>query len=131
MVRASHVAVELDLEAIPVLAGARETLQKGIVSSLQPENLRVSRYISNLDRGIDRPNFPVLFDPQTSGGLLATIAAERVNSCLASLKALGYQQSCAIGRVLHLREDTRPVTFLNKDVERSPHPSFTTDERLG
>ncbi|HEY9781675.1 MAG TPA: selenide, water dikinase SelD [Leptolyngbyaceae cyanobacterium] len=103
MIQASFgIAVELKLEAIPVLEGAKETLQKGIFSSLHPENLRAARYIANLDRVSDRPNFPLLFDPQTSGGLLATIPAAQASACVNSLQALGYSQSCIIGSVSDL-----------------------------
>jgi selenide,water dikinase len=103
MIQASFgVAVELKLEAIPVLEGAKETLEKGIFSSLHPENLRAARYIANLDRVSDRPNFPLLFDPQTSGGLLAAIPAAQASACVNSLQALGYSQSCIIGSVSHL-----------------------------
>jgi selenide,water dikinase len=112
MIQASHVAVELEIEAIPVLDGARETLQKGIVSSLQPENLRASSHICNLDKVSKHPNYPLLFDPQTSGGLLAAIPAEQAASCLSSLKALGYLHSSAIGRVMPQFEGRKLVTLI-------------------
>ena len=112
MVQASQVAVELKLEAIPVLEGARETIQKGIVSSLQPENLRVSRYICNLDKVSDRPNYPLLFDPQTSGGLLAAIPAEQASACLASLKVCGYSHSSVIGRVTAPLDGTKAIALI-------------------
>ncbi|HEY9598840.1 MAG TPA: selenide, water dikinase SelD, partial [Cyanophyceae cyanobacterium] len=47
MLKASGVAVELNLEAIPVLDGAIETVQMGITSSLQPQNLRAAYFICN------------------------------------------------------------------------------------
>ncbi|MBD2434070.1 selenide, water dikinase SelD [Fischerella muscicola CCMEE 5323] len=100
MVQASKVAVELEMGAIPVLPGARETVQLGIFSSLHPENLSYSRYISNLHIGENHPNYPLLFDPQTSGGLLAAISIEQADRCLVALKALGYEQSCVIGGVI-------------------------------
>jgi selenide,water dikinase len=112
MVQASGVAVELQLEAIPVLAGARETVQKGIVSSLHPENLRASRYISNLEQWESHSNFSLLFDPQTSGGLLASIAEEKANSCLATLKALGYVESSIIGQVVAQVRVEKPITLV-------------------
>jgi len=109
MIQASRVGIELELEAIPVLEGARETVQKGIVSSLQPENLRASRYISNLDKFKFNPNYPLLFDPQTSGGLVAAIAAEQAIACLESLKALGYPHSRVIGRVTPQPKGIKPI----------------------
>lgn len=111
MIQASHVAVELELEAIPVLEGAQKTLQMGIVSSLQPENLRASSYICNLDKVSAHPNYPLLFDPQTAGGLLAAIPAEQAAACLASLKALGYSHSRVIGRVMPQVEGRKPIAL--------------------
>ncbi|BAU09027.1 selenide, water dikinase SelD [Fischerella sp. NIES-3754] len=109
MVQASKVAVELELEAIPVLAGARETVELKIFSSLHPENLSNSRYISNLYIGENHSNYPLLFDPQTSGGLLASIPIEQADRCLAALKGLGYGQSSVIGGVIEQMEGKQPV----------------------
>ncbi len=111
MVKASNVSVELSLEAIPVLEGARETLQSGIFSSLHPENLQFSRYIAQLEKVSDRPNYSVLFDPQTSGGLLATVKPENAESCVAQLQALGYLQARVIGRVSQQLSQEQPIAF--------------------
>lgn len=113
MVQASsNIAVELKLEAIPALEGAMLTLQQGIVSSLQPENLRAAKYISNVEQVSDRPEYPLLFDPQTSGGLLAAIPAEQANACLDSLQSLGYEQSCIIANITLSVEGTKPITLV-------------------
>ena len=100
MVRASQVSVELDFNAVPILLGARETTQQGILSSLHPQNLQAARLIQNLSDWRDRPLFPLLFDPQTSGGLLASVPSDRASHCLTALKKLGYPDSSAIGSVL-------------------------------
>lgn len=113
MIQASGVAVELDLETIPVLEGAIDTLQMGITSSLQPQNLRASRQISNLSEVQNHPTIPLLFDPQTSGGLLATIPADQAINCLTVLKALGYIHSCAIGQVIPPIEGVKPIAIVN------------------
>ena len=42
--------------------------------------------------------FELLFDPQTSGGLLSGISADKVASCLAALKRAGYA-AAVIGKV--------------------------------
>ncbi len=111
MVKASGVAVELDLEAIPVLEGALETLQMGIISSLQPQNLRASYYINNLPDVSTSHKYPLLFDPQTAGGLLAAISSEQADLCLAALKALGYAHSRIMGRVIPAVEGVKPITI--------------------
>ncbi|AFZ21484.1 selenide, water dikinase SelD [Allocoleopsis franciscana] len=111
MVKASGVAVELDLEAIPVLEGALETLEKGIMSSLQPQNLRASYYINNLPEVSTSPKYPLLFDPQTSGGLLAAVPAGQADLCLATLQARGYAQSRIVGCVIPRVEEVKPVAI--------------------
>ncbi|WP_347280182.1 selenide, water dikinase SelD [Leptolyngbya sp. FACHB-16] len=99
MMRASQVSVTLDMNAIPVLGGAQETLQRGIFSSLQGQNRKVEGAIANLSEAMAHPLFPILFDPQTSGGLLAGVEGDRAQSCLAALHQQGYSDSQLIGYV--------------------------------
>ena len=105
MVKASNVSVELSIEAIPALAGARETLQQGIFSSLHPENLQFSRFIAEVEQVSSHINYSLLFDPQTSGGLLATIPSDRGTDCIAELQALGYHAAEIVGRVIGQSKD--------------------------
>ena len=107
MVKASNVSVELNLNFIPILAGARETLQRGIFSSLHPENIQFSRYIADIEKVCNSPNYPIIFDPQTSGGLLAAIDSKKAKSCVTQLQALGYSQARIIGRVVQHSKDYR------------------------
>jgi selenide,water dikinase len=78
MIRATGdaVAVELDLDALPALDGAVELFARGFASSLQPENLRARHLIDGMDRAATHPKLPLLFDPQTAGGLLASLPAD-------------------------------------------------------
>lgn len=100
MVQASQVSVCLELEAIPMLVGATETTQQQIFSSLHPQNLAASRSIRNLDQAQLHPLYPLLFDPQTSGGLIASLPADRAIACLSALQNLGYPHSRLIGTVM-------------------------------
>lgn len=109
MVQASRVAVELDLGKIQVLEGVFEMLQLGIVSSLQPQNLRASRAISHLSEVESCARFPILFDPQTSGGLLASVPAHQVSGCLSLLQDLGYVDAVVIGCVTPAVEGVKPI----------------------
>lgn len=112
MVRASEVDVELDLDAVPLMEGALEMVQAGIVSSLQPQNVRLRRAIANLEAAGKDPRYPLIFDPQTAGGLLASVPAEQADACIAALKGLGYGRAAVIGRVLPKSDRLEPVTIL-------------------
>jgi selenide, water dikinase len=98
MVRASEVGVTLQMGAIPLLPGAAETTERGIVSSLYPQNQRAQNWIENLSAIASHPHFPLLFDPQTSGGLLASIPADRASACLTALRTAGCT-SAIIGHI--------------------------------
>ena len=96
MVRASAVDVELACADLPVLDGAGHCLASGIESSLHRHNARQARAI----RGADAAAlYPILFDPQTAGGLLASLPGDRVAECLAALHDAGCTDAAAIGVV--------------------------------
>jgi len=99
MVRAGQVDISIDINRLPVLDGALETMQLGIFSSLQPSNVRLRRAIKNQEVAVKHELYPLLFDPQTAGGLLATIPSHHKDACIVELKELGYQHACAIGTV--------------------------------
>ena len=112
MVRASEVDVTLELGAIPFLDGAEKTVRDGIVSSLQPQNVRLRRAIANLEEAGKDPRYPLIFDPQTSGGLLASVPPDSVDDCVEALKKLGYERTAVIGEVKAQSDALEPVTII-------------------
>ena len=112
MTRASGVDAELELAALPILDGAVDTVLAGIFSSLQPANVRLRRALHNPEAFINHPRYPLLFDPQTAGGLLASVPAESVDACLAELRALGYLKAVRIGRILSQGEALEPIRLI-------------------
>jgi selenide,water dikinase len=109
MTRASGVDAVLDLAAVPLLEGASETVAAGILSSLQPQNLRLRRAVHDLDRCARHSHFPLLFDPQTAGGLLAGVPAAHADVCVAELRALGYTAAAIIGHIDATGEAAEPI----------------------
>lgn len=112
MVRASNVAIKLELNELPILEGAQDCVRQGILSSLHPQNFRASQWIENLTEIDSHPNFRLLFDPQTSGGLLASVPCEQAQDCLKALKTLGYPDSTIVGHVLPHQVKRLPVTIV-------------------
>ncbi|WP_205700438.1 selenide, water dikinase SelD [Cobetia marina] len=111
MTRASGVDAELEIDALPILDGAEDCVARGVVSSLQPANLRLKRALKDQAGVIDHPRYPLLFDPQTAGGLLASVPAGEAESCLAALKAAGYHASAVIGRILPQGDAQAPISI--------------------
>lgn len=111
MTRPSGVDAELQLSALPLLDGAVECVEAGIVSSLQPANVRLRRALRNAEGFVNDPRYPLLFDPQTAGGLLASVPADRAADCIRALKAAGYPQTAAIGRISGASDALEPVVL--------------------
>jgi selenide, water dikinase len=99
MATAAGLDAELRLDGVPALSGALAVLGRGIASSLAPDNLRLRRAIDADARTLADPRFALLFDPQTAGGLLAAVPAERAAACVAALRMSSYAAACVIGAV--------------------------------
>ncbi|TVQ12703.1 MAG: selenide, water dikinase SelD [Leptolyngbya sp. DLM2.Bin27] len=97
MTRASGVTATLNLDALPLLTGATDTLAAGLLSSLHPQNLQAGEFID--PRGASHPLYPLLFDPQTAGGLLAAVPAAIAQTCLDDLRRSGYPAAALVGEV--------------------------------
>src|SRR5207245_4375401 len=123
MVRASDVDVQLALDRIPVLEGARETIARGVFSSLQPQNVRLRRAIADLDAVSAHPDYPLLFDPQTAGGLLAAVPAARAKACVAELRRAGYEQAAVIRPVRARSGRLEPIELVaaGTDLDAAAH----------
>jgi selenide,water dikinase len=111
MTRPSGVDAEIDLSALPLLDGAQECVAGGIVSSLQSANVRLRRALRNQEAMVNHPRYPLIFDPQTAGGLLASVPADKAQACIAALRELGYSHTVAIGRVLPQGEALEPISL--------------------
>ncbi len=109
MARPSGVQVELDVAALPLLDGALECVRQGWLSSLHGANDRQQHAVDNAAEAMAHPRWPLLVDPQTAGGLLASVPAAQAQACLAALHAQGYAAACAIGRVEALPPGAAPV----------------------
>lgn len=90
----------IDLDALPLLPGARETVETGIFSTLQLKNERFAAQVAATDEHRKRAEFALLFDPQTAGGLLAGVPRESVVDCVTRLKAQGYSDTAVIGEIV-------------------------------
>ena len=93
MLRASGRAAAVRPDAVPVLPGARELIARGVRSTLHPANEAAA------GGAFDPEACPVLFDPQTAGGLLAGVPEDRTEACLGTLAAAGYAQAAVVGEV--------------------------------
>lgn len=113
MLRAANVDAELSLPAIPALDGALELLAEGIASTLAPQNLSLSAAVDLDGIAATDPRIALLYDPQTSGGLLAAVPAAAVDACLAELQSTGVTQAACIGVATPRAGDTPRIKLMS------------------
>jgi len=81
---ASGVGARLSLGALPVLPGAQDLLAAAVLSSVHAPNRAALEGRADRAKGDD-----ILYDPQTAGGLLATVPAAEAGALLDRLRAAG------------------------------------------
>lgn len=97
--RASGVGVRVELESLPVYDGFDEMTRAG-VSTGGTEKNRAAVVEALDDRlGLDEAQQELLFDPQTSGGLLICVPEERAEGLLAELRASDHP-AAEVGEVI-------------------------------
>jgi selenide, water dikinase len=82
MAEASSVALRLDFAKIPFLSFARKYAEKGAFPGGAFDNKKYFEPKVEFADSIDEPNHMLLFDPQTSGGLLLGVPQEKLDSFL-------------------------------------------------
>ena len=99
MVKGSGVAAEVSLAAIPVLAGTRELLDRGVAPGGTHRNLSSVADAVAWDEGLTDEDRLLLCDAQTSGGLLISVPAARCDALVAALKEEGAPCAAVVGRI--------------------------------
>ena len=85
MADAAGLTADLRLDAIPVYAGAETLAGQGVRSTIYPANrAAVTAEVPDTPRGV------LLFDPQTSGGLLAAVPEQTADGLLRELRDAGH-----------------------------------------
>ena len=108
MLRESKKSVTVRSSAIPALPGACDAFALGAESSLQSNNeLALLDY--TIDESIDALMKKLLVDPQTSGGLLASLPGDLSQRCVDELRVSGYAESAIVGEVTDYTEPSRIV----------------------
>jgi selenide,water dikinase len=88
MADASGVSLQLDFAKIPFLSGARKYAEQGIFPGGAFDNKQHFEPKVEFPAAMDEPNQMLLFDPQTSGGLLLGVPRENLELFLSRAREL-------------------------------------------
>jgi selenide, water dikinase len=96
------IGAVLTIKEMKFYLGGLEASSQGIYSTLQTQNARNRRAVSNHTQAAEMfpVEYPLLFDPQTSGGLLFFVNKDASDELLAKLQEQGVSQAAVIGHVV-------------------------------
>ena len=90
MLQAAGLGAVVDVSALPALPGCLELMAAGLRSTFHDENTKTLDVMAVDSDAQLHPNLDLLFDPQTSGGLLFGVEPQRSESALSELLASGH-----------------------------------------
>jgi selenide,water dikinase len=97
--RGSEVGLRIELAALPVYEAFRPLVRSGVTTGCTDANRDNVAAVLSERTPLDELKRAVLYDPQTSGGLLLSAPAQQAEALLAALLASGHQ-AAVVGEVL-------------------------------
>ena len=108
MLNASKVSASLNLNSLPLLEGVTELSRQGIESSLKEDNQNA---MADYHKPAVHPTYPILFDPQTAGGLLFSVSEDFAQECVVELNKTSAPGATIIGSVNEIRGTMPSLVF--------------------
>ncbi len=100
MVCGSGAGARIDSGRLPVIAEALDFADMGLIPTVAYENREFRREMISIADSVPRAVQDVLFDPQTSGGLLIGVSSADAGNLVAALRKAGIHESAIIGTVV-------------------------------
>ena len=100
MLSNASIGIRLESKAIPIIPEAIEYANGGFIPGGAFKNKAFRSSLITLAPHIDTTMVDILFDPQTSGGLLMGVGKNAAGELLEDLKVHGVTQSAIIGEVV-------------------------------
>jgi selenide,water dikinase len=105
MVCGSGMSIQVDSGQVPVIAEALEFASMGLIPAGAHKNMEFRKEMIVFGETIPRPLQDVLFDPQTSGGLLISVNENQADALVTALKDMGISDAAQIGKIFDGREE--------------------------
>ena len=100
MIAGTATRVRIDAGAVPVLPEARDFAAIGLVPAGAYKNREYRRSMVDMAEDFDPLLRDILFDPQTSGGLLIGLAEKQAPVLVARLREAGVEAAAIVGQVV-------------------------------
>jgi selenide,water dikinase len=100
MIEGTDVGMAIDSAVVPFFPEARELAEMGMVPGGLHRNRDFRKDVIDIDSNVPQYRQDILFDPQTSGGLLIAVDEGKAADLLARLKKEGVTEAAIIGEVV-------------------------------
>lgn len=104
MAFASDVCLEISIQDLPVMADALDMYKKGMSTGVNTYNRELVSKNTRFDIELPTWRQEIVFDPQTSGGLLVSVPESQANMLVQTLMSAGVSNAKIIGKVSKLEE---------------------------
>ena len=100
MATGSDVTIAIDMEAVPLLPDAADFASQGLLTGGGMSNVQFTSIALEVEGNLTREQMMLLHDPQTSGGLLISLPAEKAQGLVDSIRNSGAGYAAVIGEAL-------------------------------
>ena len=100
MIEGAGVGAKVDAHSVPIIAEALGFASMGLIPAGAHNNRSFRENMINIAEGVPRERTDVLFDPQTSGGLLISVDRDAADDLVQALKEEGVGDACLVGEVM-------------------------------
>ena len=105
MVCGSGTSARIFSEQVPLMAEALEFATMGLIPAGAYKNREFREPMIEFAQTVPRSRQDVLFDPQTSGGLLISVDGQQADNLVAALKDAGVHVAVRIGEICNGPEE--------------------------
>jgi selenide,water dikinase len=122
LARESGVTAEIWSGTPPAFPEVRRLAAEGVAGGAVERNREFAAERVRMDDGVSEAEMDVLYDAQTSGGLLIAFAPERAEAALAALRQAGCVEATIVGRVIEKSKGRIHVTANSPSASGAPAP---------
>ncbi len=109
MVKGSQVTMEFYLDRIPIMQEALDMYKKGVTTGVNNYNRELVAGAIRFEKDLPPWHKEIVYDPQTSGGLLVAVPESQGEALVKTLQAEGVRWASMVGKVKPLKDSTHLV----------------------
>ena len=104
LARASNVTIRIDLKKVPLIGNTYRLIDDGCIPGASFRNLEYVEDHLYTTADLDYNLKMIAFDAQTSGGLLMSVPADRIDTIIGDLHSAGLLSASVIGDAIELQK---------------------------